>query len=136
MYEVEWPLILSRNHNFGGNSIETYHFEDWKWLKMSISCLSLAIKARLCIFHTAYNEVIPSVYKKNPNPDAWYFLQALMVWNSFYWSLSLPINMGIQSFFALNIRFIFFFFFRERLYINASLSENFKYFEISTQRSN
>ena len=65
-YEVEWPFIVSRNHKFWGNSIETYHFEDRKWLKMSISCLSLAIKAKLCIFHTANNEVIPSVSKK-PN---------------------------------------------------------------------
>ena len=31
---------------------------------MSISCLSLAIEAKLCIFHTANNEVIPSVSKK------------------------------------------------------------------------
>ena len=41
--------------SFGGNSIQTYDFEDRKWLKMSIFCLSLAIKAKLCIFHTANN---------------------------------------------------------------------------------
>ena len=50
--------------SFRGNFIETYNFEDWKWLKMNISCLSLAIKAKLCIFHTANNEVMPSVSKK------------------------------------------------------------------------
>ena len=48
----------------GGNPIETYHFEDRKWLKMNISCLSLAIKAKLFIVHTANNDVIPSVSKK------------------------------------------------------------------------
>ena len=55
-----------------GNSKETYHFEDRKWLKMSISCLSLAIKAKLFIFHTANNKVIPSVSKKT---EACYLLE-------------------------------------------------------------
>ena len=54
--------------SFGGSSKEAYHFEDRKWFKMSISWLSLAIKAKLCILHTANNEVIPSVSKK-PKPS-------------------------------------------------------------------
>ena len=36
---------------------------------MSISCLSLAIKTKLCIFHTANSEVIPSVSKKKKIPN-------------------------------------------------------------------
>ena len=107
---------------------------------MSISCLSLAIKAKLCIFHTANNEVIPSVSKKKTNRVIHLksgIFRCTIIFSARSYGMKLLLLIikfaykhGNSKFFGIEYPVIFFFL--DSLYTNASVSENFKYFEIGT----